>query len=99
VQGISEILGESFTEDQANAFKDLLNNMPSQEDLPNALRSILGDNTNFTESQIKALENYVDSLYDVSDALDEFYEQITEKINAALDDMNEKAGRAISRNE
>jgi hypothetical protein len=43
INGIHEVLGESFTDEQSQAFKDLLTNMPSEEELPDALSAILGD--------------------------------------------------------
>ena len=97
MKGIKDILGESFTEEQSNAFENLLKNMPSEENLPNALRDILGENTQITDKQKTDLENYIDSLYEASDAMDEFYDQIVEKINAAFDDMNEKSEKASNR--
>jgi hypothetical protein len=66
--------------------------------LPGALANILGDTT-FTENQVTALENYIDSLYDTSGALDEFYDNVMSKVNEAFDDMNEKSERAINRTE
>ena len=62
------------------------------------LANILGDTT-FTENQVTALENYIDSLYDTSGALDEFYDNVMSKVNEAFDDMNEKSERAINRTE
>jgi len=49
MKGIKDILGESFSEEQKTAFENLLNNMPSEEDLPNALRNILGEDTQITD--------------------------------------------------
>lgn len=99
IEGIHKILGEEFTDEQTNAFKNLLENMPeSEEDLSTALKNILGD-TNLTNNQISALEGYIDSLWEASDTLDEFYDNIMEKVGGALDSINEKSERAINRNE
>jgi hypothetical protein len=49
MKGIKDVLGESFSEEQKTAFENLLNNMPSEEDLPNALRNILGEDTQITD--------------------------------------------------
>lgn len=94
IGGIEEILGQSFSK----AFQNLLANMPSAEDLPSALSEILGD-AEFTDDQVTALEKYVDSLYDTSGALDDFYTQVMEQVNGAFDNMNEKSEKAISRTE
>lgn len=98
IGGIEEILGQSFSDSQSKAFQNLLANMPSAEDLPSALSEILGD-VEFTDDQVTALEKYVDSLYDTSGALDDFYTQVMEQVNGAFDDMNEKSEKAISRTE
>ena len=98
IGGIEEILGQSFSDSQSKAFQNLLANMPSAEDLPSALSEILGD-AEFTDDQVTALEKYVDSLYDTSGALDDFYTQVMEQVNGAFDDMNEKSEKAISRTE
>lgn len=98
IRGIEEILGQSFSDSQSKAFQNLLANMPSAEDLPSALSEILGD-AEFTDDQVTALEKYVDSLYDTSGALDDFYTQVMEQVNGAFDDMNEKSEKAISRTE
>lgn len=98
IGGIEEILGQSFSDSQSKAFQNLLANMPSVEDLPSALSEILGD-AEFTDDQVTALEKYVDSLYDTSGALDDFYTQVMEQVNGAFDDMNEKSEKAISRTE
>jgi hypothetical protein len=39
------------------------------------------------------------SLYDTGAALDEFYTKVMDKVNGAFDDMNDKAEKAINRNE
>ena len=98
IGGIEEILGQSFSDSQSTAFQNLLINMPSVEDLPSALSEILGD-AKFTDDQVTALEKYMDSLYDTSGALDDFYTQVMEQVNGAFDDMSEKSEKAISRTE
>ena len=98
IGGIEEILGQSFSDSQSKAFQNLLSNMPSAEALPSALSEILGD-AEFTDDQVTALEKYMDSLYDTSGALDDFYTQVMEQVNGAFDDMNEKSEKAISRTE
>jgi hypothetical protein len=48
---------------------------------------------------VTALEKYVDSLYDTSGALDDFYTQVMKQVNGAFDDMSEKSEKAINRTE
>ena len=97
-QGIQEVLGQELSKAQLDSFNNLLANMPADGDITAELQDILGVES-FSQEQITALEGYIDSLYDVSDVMDEFYDGITEKINTALDEMNEKSEKAIDRNQ
>ena len=95
---MDKVLAEAFDAEQINAIKDLLNSGLDEVEISNALQSILGD-TEITENQKKAIENYIDSLYDTSGAMDEFYTNVMEKVGGAFEDLNEKSKKAINRSE
>lgn len=76
-QGIKDTFAQVLSEDQLTAL------------LENNDFSVL-NNAELTVNQVSALEKYRDSLYDTSDALDEFYEQVMTKVNSAFEGYNKE---------
>ena len=55
------------------------------------------DNIQLTDAQITALKQYRDALYDSSDALNTFYDDVMGRVNGAFQDSNEEAEEHISK--
>ena len=90
-EGIGKTLGIALSEDRADAFMQLGANATDEE-----LLALL-NGEGFTAGEAEDLYKYIDSLYDASGAIDEFYEQVMEKVNGAFEEMNTNSEKAISR--
>lgn len=83
-QGIEDTFAQVLSEDQLTAL------------LENNDFSVL-NNVELTANQVSVLEKYRDSLYDTSDALDEFYEQVMKKVNGAFEGYNDEMEEHIEK--
>ena len=97
-------LGQSLDLNFANSdeytqrIKDILGETIPEEDLNKILGGDFSslENYTLTESQIKALDEYADALYNVNGNLDTLYEGVGERVRGAFEELNEQMRESTS---
>ena len=82
VKGIKKILGETIPENDLNQ-------------ILNGNFDLLA-NYSLSDSQISAVEEYIDALYDTNGNLDTLYESVGERVNGAFEELNKQMGENVS---